>query len=94
MYTKNFEKFEERVFLATPTMHGEELKYIQEAYDTNWMTTAGTNINEVETKVNLIMEKIKQTGYLKMNEDAENQDTFKEFDELMFMIRKRYTKGT
>ena len=29
-----------------------------------------------------------------MNEDAENQDTFKEFDELMFMIRKRYTKGT
>lgn len=48
MYTKNFEKFEERVFLATPTMHGEELKYIQEAYDTNWMTTAGTNINEVE----------------------------------------------
>ena len=53
-----------------------------------------SNINEVETKVNLILEKIKQTGYLKMNEDAENQDTFKEFDELMFMIRKRYTKGT
>ncbi|SCZ79807.1 DegT/DnrJ/EryC1/StrS family aminotransferase [Pseudobutyrivibrio xylanivorans] len=48
MLTKNFEKFEEKVFLATPTMHGEELKYIQEAYDTNWMTTAGTNINEVE----------------------------------------------
>ena len=48
MYTKNFEKMEERVFLATPTMHGDELKYIQEAYDTNWMTTAGTNINEVE----------------------------------------------
>ncbi|SDH58240.1 dTDP-4-amino-4,6-dideoxygalactose transaminase [Pseudobutyrivibrio sp. 49] len=48
MYTKNIEKFEEKVFLATPTMHGEELKYIQEAYDTNWMTTAGTNITEVE----------------------------------------------
>ncbi len=48
MYTKNLEKFEKRVFLATPTMHGEELKYIQEAYDTNWMTTAGTNINEIE----------------------------------------------
>ncbi len=48
MYTKNYEKLEKRVFLATPTMHGEELKYIQEAYDTNWMTTAGTNINEVE----------------------------------------------
>ncbi len=48
MYTKNIEKFENKVFLATPSMHGEELKYIQEAYDTNWMTTAGTNINEVE----------------------------------------------
>ncbi|CBK75251.1 Predicted pyridoxal phosphate-dependent enzyme apparently involved in regulation of cell wall biogenesis [Butyrivibrio fibrisolvens 16/4] len=48
MYTKNIEKFEKKVFLATPSMHGEELKYIQEAYDTNWMTTAGTNINEVE----------------------------------------------
>ena len=53
-----------------------------------------TNISEVETKVNLILEKIKQTGYLKIDEDADNQDTFKEFDELMFMIRKRYTKGT
>ena len=53
-----------------------------------------SNINEVETKVNLILEKIKVTGYLKMSEDGENQDTFKEFDELMFMIRKRYTKGT
>ena len=29
-----------------------------------------------------------------MNEEGDNQDTFKEFDELMFMIRKRYTKGT
>lgn len=48
MYTKNFEKMEQRVFLATPTMHGEEMKWIQHAYDTNWMTTAGENINEVE----------------------------------------------
>ena len=53
-----------------------------------------SNINEVETKVNLILEKIKQSGYLKMNEDEDNQDTFKEFDELMFMIRKKYIKGT
>ena len=53
-----------------------------------------SNINEVEAKVNLILEKIKQTGYLRMNEEGDNQDTFKEYDELMFMIRKRYTKGT
>ncbi len=40
--------FESRVWLASPTMHGEELKYIKEAYETNWMSTVGANINEVE----------------------------------------------
>lgn len=29
-------------------MHGEEIQYVQEAYDTNWMSTVGKNINEVE----------------------------------------------
>lgn len=29
-------------------MHGEELKYVTEAYETNWMSTVGANINEVE----------------------------------------------
>lgn len=37
-----------KIWLASPTMHGDELKYMQEAYDTNWMSTLGTNINEVE----------------------------------------------
>ena len=37
-----------KVYLASPTMHGEELKYIIEAYETNWMSTIGENINEVE----------------------------------------------
>lgn len=40
--------FENKLWLASPTMHGEELKYMQEAYETNWMSTVGTNINEVE----------------------------------------------
>ena len=40
--------FEKKVLLSTPTMHGEELKYITEAYETNWMSTVGENINEVE----------------------------------------------
>lgn len=40
--------FENKVWLASPTMHGEELKYMTEAYDTNWMSTVGANINEVE----------------------------------------------
>ena len=37
-----------RVWLSSPTMHGEEIQYITEAYETNWMSTIGTNINEVE----------------------------------------------
>jgi dTDP-4-amino-4,6-dideoxygalactose transaminase len=32
-------------------MHGEEIKYMTEAYDTNWMSTVGKNINEVERLV-------------------------------------------
>ena len=42
------EKFEKKVWLSTPTMHGEELQYITEAYETNWMSSVGANINEVE----------------------------------------------
>ncbi|MBO5060335.1 MAG: aminotransferase class I/II-fold pyridoxal phosphate-dependent enzyme [Clostridia bacterium] len=40
--------FEKKVWLATPTMHGDELRYMTEAYETNWMSTVGKNINEVE----------------------------------------------
>lgn len=44
-----FEKFPNKVWLASPTMHdGAEMKYVKEAYDTNWMSTVGANINEVE----------------------------------------------
>ena len=38
----------ERIYMASPTMHGEEFQYMKEAYDTNWMSTVGANINEVE----------------------------------------------
>ena len=49
MFNKtNITPFEHKVWLASPTMHGEELKYITEAYETNWMSTVGENINEVE----------------------------------------------
>ena len=44
----SFKPFMQKAFLATPTMHGEELDYIRLAYDTNWMSTVGENINEVE----------------------------------------------
>ena len=44
----NFKKFKDKVWLASPTMHGDEMKYVTEAYNTNWMSTVGANINEVE----------------------------------------------
>lgn len=43
--------FKNKVWLATPTMHGDEIKYIQDAYETNWMSTVGENINEVERQI-------------------------------------------
>ncbi|RHV56363.1 aminotransferase class V-fold PLP-dependent enzyme [Clostridiaceae bacterium OM02-2AC] len=45
------EKFKDKVWLSSPTMHGEELKYITEAYETNWMSTVGKNINEIERMI-------------------------------------------
>ena len=40
--------FERKIWLSSPTMHGDELTYVHEAYETNWMSTVGANINEVE----------------------------------------------
>ena len=41
--------FEKRIWLSSPTMHGDEMKYMIEAYETNWMSTLGENINQVES---------------------------------------------
>ena len=44
----NIKPFEKKVFLSSPTMHGEEMEYMRLAYETNWMSTLGENVNEVE----------------------------------------------
>ena len=44
----NLQPFDEKLYLSSPTMHGGEIEYIKEAYDTNWMSTVGENINESE----------------------------------------------
>ena len=48
-------KFDTKVWLATPTMHGDEQKWVNDAIETNWVTTLGENINEVER---LVQEKV------------------------------------
>ena len=40
-----------RVFLSSPTMHGEEQKYVKEAFDTNWVAPLGKNVNEFEKEM-------------------------------------------
>ncbi len=42
------EPFKNKVWLSSPTMHGEEQKWVDEAIQTNWVSTVGANVNEVE----------------------------------------------
>ncbi len=43
-----FEPFKKKIWLSSPTMHGEEIKWINDAFQKNWVTTAGDNITEIE----------------------------------------------
>ena len=45
------ERFDKKVWLSSPTMHGEELMYVKEAYETNWMSTVGENLNVIEERI-------------------------------------------
>ncbi len=47
----NVSAFEKKIWLSSPTMHGEEIRFVTEAYKTNWMSTVGENINEAERLV-------------------------------------------
>lgn len=47
-WENRMERFEKKIWLSSPTMHGEELKYVTEAYETNWMSTVGANIDAIE----------------------------------------------
>ena len=40
--------FKQKIWLSSPTMHGEELEYVAEAIRSNWVTTTGQNIQELE----------------------------------------------
>lgn len=43
--------FEKKLWLASPTMHGDEAAYMTEAYESNWMSTVGKNIDEIEAQI-------------------------------------------
>lgn len=52
---QGIEPFKNKIWLSSPTMHGDEQKWVDEAIQTNWVSTVGTNINEVE---HMIAEKV------------------------------------
>ncbi|MBQ9890347.1 MAG: DegT/DnrJ/EryC1/StrS family aminotransferase [Firmicutes bacterium] len=45
---KGIKPFDTKLWLASPTMHGDEQKWVDEAIRTNWVSTIGANINEIE----------------------------------------------
>ena len=51
MLKQQFEPFKSKIWLSSPTMHGEEQKWVDEAIQTNWVSTVGANINEIERMV-------------------------------------------
>lgn len=46
-----FKKFEKKIWLSSPTMYPDSMQYVLEAYETNWMSTVGANIDTVEKQV-------------------------------------------
>ena len=48
---KKYERFENKVWLSSPTMYPDSMRYVTEAYETNWMSTVGSNINEAEKQI-------------------------------------------
>ncbi|NLL63279.1 MAG: aminotransferase class I/II-fold pyridoxal phosphate-dependent enzyme [Ruminococcaceae bacterium] len=46
-----FKPFENKIWLASPKMHGDEQKYVKEAFDANWVSTVGENLNQFEVGI-------------------------------------------
>lgn len=48
---EGIEPFEKKLWLSSPTMHGDEQKWVDDAISTNWVSTVGANINEIEIEI-------------------------------------------
>ena len=51
MEYKEIKPFTRKLWLSSPTMHGDEQKFVQEAFDTNWVSTVGENLNQLEKEI-------------------------------------------
>ena len=66
MLKKKFDPFENKVWLSSPTMYEESMKYMKEAYETNWMSTVGENIDEIEKSNFISMLDLRKKQLLKI----------------------------
>ncbi len=48
---KSIKPFENKLWLSSPTMHGDEQRWVDEAIQTNWVSTVGENINIIEKQI-------------------------------------------
>ena len=48
---RGIEAFPSKIWLSSPTMHGDERHWVDDAIETNWVSTVGANINEVEKQL-------------------------------------------
>lgn len=48
---KDIRPFKKKIWLSSPTMHGDEQEYVREAFDTNWVSTVGENLNQLEKDI-------------------------------------------
>lgn len=48
---KGIEEFKSKVWLSSPTMHGDEQRWVDDAIKTNWVSTVGANIDAVEKEM-------------------------------------------
>lgn len=46
-----FKSFKNKIWLSSPTMHGDEIRFISDAIETNWVSTEGANLKEIEKLV-------------------------------------------
>ena len=51
MRFEGIKPFEKKVWLSTPTMHGEELQFVQAAIDANWVSTVGKTSTSLKKKL-------------------------------------------
>ncbi len=46
-----------RIYLSSPYTHGEEMQFVKEAFDTNWLAPVGKNIDGLEADINAYINK-------------------------------------